>query len=328
MLEITTPSEIIYAKNKQNQFERIPAMTEHPIIEISNLNFSYSKKDHTLKNLNLSIPEGSIYGFLGPNGAGKSTTMQILTDILTGYEGEVKVFGASLKSQTPEIFKRIGALVESPSLYLHLSGYDNLKYITRLKQLEENEIEPILKLVGLEGKGGLKVKKYSLGMKQRLAIGMTLLGNPDILFLDEPVNGLDPMGMTEVRELLVRINKELGTTIFISSHLLAEIEKMCTHIAIIHHGEKKFEGTMEQLKQLNKKGFQVIIETNDARAAYNLLNFKYSKIEIKNQSELIVPLERKEDIPAFIAHCVELQMPLFSVSSKEDLEDWFLKLTK
>lgn len=299
-----------------------------PIIEVSDLNFSYSRKDHTLKNLNLSIPKGSIYGFLGPNGAGKSTTMQILTDILHGYTGTIHVFNKPLREQTPQIFKHIGALVESPSLFLHLSGYDNLKYITLLKQLEEEEIRPILKLVGLEGKGDLRVKKYSLGMKQRLAIGMTLLGNPDVLFLDEPVNGLDPMGMTEVRELLVRINKELGTTIFISSHLLAEIEKMCTHIAIIHHGEKKFEGTMTQLKQLNNKSFQVIIETANAPDAINQLRSKYEGLDTINQTELIVPLENKERIPALINYCVEMQIPVFSVSSEKNLEDWFLKLTK
>jgi len=303
-------------------------MTDQPIIEISELNFSYSRKDQTLKSLNLSIPKGSIYGFLGPNGAGKSTTMQILTDILHGYEGQINIFNKPLREQTPQIFKRIGALVESPSLYLHLSGYDNLKYITQLKQLEEGEIEPILKLVGLEGKGRVKVKKYSLGMKQRLAIGMTLLGNPEILFLDEPVNGLDPMGMTEVRELLMKINKERGTTIFISSHLLAEIEKMCTHISIIHRGEKKFEGTMAQLKQLNNKGFQVIIETANATDASNQLRGKYAGLDTKNQTEFIIPLDRKEDIPELIKDCVEMQIPVFSVTSEKDLEDWFLKLTK
>ena len=241
-----------------------------PIIEISNLNFSYSKKDQTLKDLNLTIPKGSIYGFLGPNGAGKSTTMQILTDILNGYDGSVKIFNKPLAEQTPDVFKRIGALVESPSLYYHLSGYDNLKYITTLKQLDDSQIEPILKLVGLKGKGNLKVKKYSLGMKQRLAIAMTLLGDPEILFLDEPVNGLDPVGMTEVRELIMKINKERGTTIFISSHLLAEIEKMCTHIAIINHGVKKFEGTMQELNNLNK-GFQAVIETEDSASAQEIL---------------------------------------------------------
>jgi ABC-2 type transport system ATP-binding protein len=298
-----------------------------PIIEIKGLNFSYSKKQPILKDLNLSIPKGSIYGFLGPNGAGKSTTMQILTDILNDYEGSVQLFDQPLSEQTPQVFDKIGALVESPSLYLHLSGYDNLKYITTLKQLDENQIDPILKLVGLQGKGNLKVKKYSLGMKQRLAIGMTLLGDPEILFLDEPVNGLDPVGMTEVRELLVKLNKERGTTIFISSHLLAEIEKMCTHVAIIHHGQVKFEGTMRELKELNQ-GHIIVIETTDAAAVQGKLSENYNNVTLKNEHELRVSMEHKNDIPDFVKYAALNDIPIFAIRSEDDLEDWFLKLTK
>lgn len=298
-----------------------------PIIEIKGLNFSYTKKQPILKDLNLSIPRGSIYGFLGPNGAGKSTTMQILTDILNDYEGEVQLFEKPLREQTPQIFDKIGALVESPSLYLHLSGYDNLKYICALKQLDEQEILPILELVGLAGKGALKVKKYSLGMKQRLAIGMTLLGDPEILFLDEPVNGLDPMGMTEVRELLVKLNKERGTTIFISSHLLAEIEKMCTHVAIIHHGQVKFEGTMRELKELNQ-GHTIVIETIQAAAVQAQLAVKYDQVTVKNEHELRVSIQHKNDIPDFVKYATSQDIPIYAIRSEDDLEDWFLKLTK
>jgi ABC-2 type transport system ATP-binding protein len=160
--------------------------------------------------------------------------MQLLTGILSSPEQNSSVFGKELNSQMPHVFSKIGALVESPSLYLHLSGIDNLRCITHLKEISESKIPEVLALVGLSENGNEKVKQYSLGMKQRLAIAMTLLGDPELLLLDEPVNGLDPTGMTAIRELLVKLNKERGITIFISSHLLAEIEKMCTHIGIIH----------------------------------------------------------------------------------------------
>jgi ABC-2 type transport system ATP-binding protein len=298
-----------------------------PIIEISGLNFSYSKKHPILKNLNLTVPKGAIYGFLGPNGAGKSTTMQILTDIINTYEGSVNIFNKPLKEQTPAIFKKVGALVESPSLYLHLTGYENLEYITPLKQLDVSEIDPVLKTVGLADKGKLKVKKYSLGMKQRLAIGMALLGNPELLFLDEPVNGLDPVGMTEVRQLLVKLNKERGTTIFISSHLLAEIEKMCTHIAIIHHGEVKFEGTMSALKNLNQ-GHLMVIETDNAVEVLEKISLDYSGSSIKSDRELRVSITDKNKIPEFVKYATQKDIPIYAIHSEDDLEDWFLKLTK
>ncbi|MFL3660777.1 MAG: ABC transporter ATP-binding protein [Polaribacter sp.] len=234
------------------------------IIQTENLSFSYSKKKHVLKKVNINVPKGAIYGFLGPNGAGKSTTMQLLTGILSSPEQNISVFGKELNSQMPHVFSKIGALVESPSLYLHLSGTDNLRCITQLKEVSESKIPEVLELVGLSENGNEKVKHYSLGMKQRLAIAMTLLGEPELLLLDEPVNGLDPTGMTAIRELLVKLNKEKGITVFISSHLLAEVEKMCTHIGIIHKGEIKFEGTMQALSD-REQGCNVQIETKDLK---------------------------------------------------------------
>ncbi|MEN8816126.1 MAG: ABC transporter ATP-binding protein [Nonlabens sp.] len=297
------------------------------IIEIKNLGFSYSKNNPILKNINLNVPKGSIYGFLGPNGAGKSTTMQLLTDILQDHEGQINMFGKALKEQTPQIFNRIGALVESPALYLHLTGFENLKCITSLKSIDESRIPEVLKLVGLETKSDLKAKKYSLGMKQRLAIAMTLLGDPELLLLDEPVNGLDPSGITEVRELLVKLNKELGLTIFISSHLLSEIEKMCTHVGIIHQGELKFEGTMDELAQRSSK-HHLTIQTIDAARQLELVQEAYENARLISENEFQVTLKSKEETPQFAQFSIEKQIPLYQMKAEDGLENWFLSLTK
>jgi ABC-2 type transport system ATP-binding protein len=297
------------------------------VIKTEHLDFFYGKKNHILKDLNISVPKGSIYGFLGPNGAGKSTTMQLLSAILPDYKGRIEIFGKSLEEHSPEMFNKIGALVESPALYLHLTGTENLKYICTLKNVPLSEIGTVLKTVGLEGKGRLRVKKYSLGMKQRLAIGMALLGNPELLFLDEPVNGLDPVGITEIRELLVKLNKEKGITIFISSHLLSEIEKMCTHVGIINHGVLKFEGTMETLKNLKQK-HQVTLTTKDSSSAQQILSSNGYDASTLTPDKIQILLKDKEAIPTMVTFLTTQQIPVYELRSEDGLENWFLSLTQ
>jgi len=297
------------------------------IIQTKNVSFSYSKNNKVINNLNINVPKGSIYGFLGPNGAGKSTTMQLLTGILSSSEKNIFIFEKELQSQLPNIFSKIGALVESPSLYLHLSGIDNLRCITQLKEISEKKIPEILNIVGLSANGSQKVKQYSLGMKQRLAIGMALLGDPELLLLDEPVNGLDPSGMTEIRELLIKLNVEHGVTIFISSHLLSEIEKMCTHIGIIHKGELQFEGTMKELSnQVGECNIQVL--TNNLNSYIDIIKEKYPKIKILNENQFSLPLKSKDDIPIFSKFLIQNEIPLYELKIMDGLEEWFLSLTK
>lgn len=297
------------------------------IIKTENLSFSYSKKKKALKNVNINVPKGAIYGFLGPNGAGKSTTMQLLTGILLSSEKNISVFGKELISQMPSIFSKLGALVESPSLYLHLSGIDNLRCITKLKEIPEDKIPEVLELVGLSENGNEKVKHYSLGMKQRLAIAMTLLGDPELLLLDEPVNGLDPTGMTDIRELLVKLNKEKGITVFISSHLLAEIEKMCTHIGIINKGEIQFEGTMEELSNRGE-GCNIQVETTNLNNFIEIIKTTYPETIVENENQFKVSLKNKEEIPVFSKFMITNNIPLYELKIVEGLEEWFLSLTK
>jgi ABC-2 type transport system ATP-binding protein len=297
------------------------------LIKTENLSFSYSKKNLVLKDININVPKGAIYGFLGPNGAGKSTTMELLTGILSSSEKNISLFGEELQSQLPDVFSKIGALVESPSLYLHLSGIDNLRCITQLKEISEDKIPDILELVGLSDNGSQKVKQYSLGMKQRLAIGMTLLGDPELLLLDEPVNGLDPTGMTEIRQLLMKLNKEKGITIFISSHLLSEIEKMCTHIGIIHKGEIQFEGTIEELSN-RSENCNVLVETKEINNFREEIEREYPNIQIENNNQFKVNLKDKEEIPEFSKFMIKNNIPLYELKIIEGLEEWFLSLTK
>ena len=297
------------------------------MIKTENLSFSYSKKNKILNNVNINVPKGAIYGFLGPNGAGKSTTMQLLTGILVSDEKNIAVFGKEIQSQMPEMFYRMGALVESPSLYLHLSAIDNLRCITTLKNIDETKIPEVLELVGLRENGHQKVKKFSLGMKQRLAIGMTLLGDPELLLLDEPVNGLDPTGMTEVRELLVKLNKEKGITIFISSHLLDEIQKMCSHIGIIHKGEIKFEGTIDELSLLSNN-CNVLVEIANSKEKIAIVVEKYPTTVLYGEHQLKISLPSKEEIPELTKFLIQQNISVYQLRIEDRLENWFLSLTK
>lgn len=298
------------------------------IIKTKDLSFSYSKKKKVLHNINLNVPKGSIYGFLGPNGAGKSTTMQLLTGILPSKENKIEVFQEELNAQFPTIFSKIGALVETPTLYLHLSGIDNLRCITTLKEVSEEKITDVLELVGLSKNGHQKAKEYSLGMRQRLAIAMTLLGEPELLLLDEPVNGLDPTGMTEIRELLVKLNKEKGITIFISSHLLAEVEKMCTHIGIIHQGKMQFEGTMEELSK-KAASCNVLVKVADLESNLEKITEVYPEIiSTEKENQFKIDLHNKEEIAKLSRFLIENNISLYELKITEGLEEWFLSLTK
>lgn len=296
-------------------------------IEIESLDFAYQKNQPILKNLSLKVPEGSIYGFIGPNGAGKSTTMRLIAGIHPDDSKKVRVFGKSIAEQIPFIFQKIGALVESPTLYLHLSGEENLRYIATIRNIGFEKIEPILKLVDLLHAKDNKVKKYSLGMKQRLAIGMALLHEPELLLLDEPVNGLDPTGMIEIRELLVKINQQNGTTVFISSHLLGEIEKMCSHVGIIHKGEIKFEGSIHDLGA-NFAGCKLEIETKLADDQALWIQNNLSAAAIKNHNFLEIELTDKEEIPTLVRTLTEQNIPIYSLKNRGGLEEWFLNITK
>lgn len=295
------------------------------IIQINSLTFSYSKALKVLDNISLNVPKGSIYGFLGPNGAGKSTTMSLITGLLPVQENAIKMFNVPLDNQLPQMFSRIGSIVESPSLYGHLTGKENLHYFAKLKNVTLERIDEVLKIVGLTQSANRKAKEYSLGMKQRLAIALALLGKPELLLLDEPVNGLDPAGIVEIRELLVRLNKENGVTIFVSSHLLSEIEKMCTHIGIINQGKLKFEGTMKELSE-KSSGFQIRVVIKEASHWFKKLGLE--NMSLHNENEITVTLSNKNEVPNLINMLVQKGVEIYEVKIIDGLEEWFIQLTQ
>ncbi|BBB47061.1 ABC transporter ATP-binding protein [Pelolinea submarina] len=212
--------------------------------------FSLSRNFGELKavdNLDLSVPEGSIYGFLGPNGAGKTTTIRMLLGLVHPSNGQVTWFGQPLVNDPIGLLKRVGSLIEMPSYYPHLTGFENLEVIRRLSGGKKNDIARVLHLVGLEQDANRVVRQYSLGMCQRLGLAIALLNQPEVLVLDEPINSLDPAGIHEMRELFQHLQEE-GVTLFISSHLLSEIDQVATMIGIIRKGKLIFQGTPSELR--------------------------------------------------------------------------------
>lgn len=218
------------------------------IIETKNLTKG-SGGQMRVSKLDLAIPEGCVYGFLGPNGAGKTTTLKLLLGLLKPTDGTITFFGQKMTQQNRlSILKHTGSLIESPSYYGHLTGLENLQIMAKLKKVPATEIEKVLHTVRLYEQKDKKVKQYSLGMKQRLGIAMALLGNPRVLILDEPTNGLDPAGIQEMREFIKDLPMTHQMTVIVSSHLLSEVEQMADMVGIIHHGVLVFQGTMATLE--------------------------------------------------------------------------------
>ncbi len=220
------------------------------VLDINGLSKRYGKVQ-ALNQLSIKVPEGSIYGLLGPNGSGKTTTLGIVLDVINPSAGTFTWFEQPLSKSTK---RRIGALLETPNFYPYLSGAQNLRITADVKRVDHGQIAKTLDMVGLSARQQDKFKGYSLGMKQRLAIGAALLGNPDVLVLDEPTNGLDPEGIAEVRQLILSIAQQ-GKTILLASHLLDEVEKVCTHMAVLRNGHLKAEGPVSSLMVANDQVF-------------------------------------------------------------------------
>lgn len=269
-------------------------MTTTAVIQTTGLNYHFSKEAKTLDNISLQVEKGSVYGFLGPNGAGKTTTLRLLLGLLKTQEGEIKIFGENFAGNRLPILRRIGSLIEQPSLYGHLTARENLEVYRRIYHAPKERISEALNLVGLSNTGKKKAKQFSLGMKQRLSIALALLPNPELLILDEPTNGLDPNGIIETRELIKKLNTERGVTILVSSHILAEVEKMASHVGIIHRGKMLFQGTFPELQQLKTRASTFQVETSDNERAAAILGERFS-VEKQNGC-LVMPFNSREEM--------------------------------
>lgn len=296
-------------------------------IEAAALSHQFAKNQTVLDNINLQVKVGSIYGFLGPNGAGKTTTLRLILGLLNKQQGEISIFGKKIDQHRMEILSQIGSLIESPSLYSHLTAHENLLVWQKIYQCPKTRIQEVLTLVGLAGTGNKKAGQFSLGMKQRLSIAVALLHSPSLLILDEPTNGLDPSGIIEMRELLKTLNKEQGITIVVSSHLLPEIEKLVADVGIINKGKMLFEGPLDELMARQKQASFLSFETNrNAEALQLMLNQQVAaRIEAE---KIILPQLPKSIIAQLNQTLVQQGIEVYEITTLEnDLESIFMNLT-
>ncbi len=297
-------------------------------IETKGLNYHFSKNDQVLNDINLKVPEGSIFGFLGPNGAGKTTTLKLLLGLLKNQNGQILFFEKPFQENRIEVLKNVGSLIESPSIYPQLTARENLKIWQKIYQCPNEKIDEILEIVDLAKTGKKRAGKFSLGMKQRLSIGVALLHDPKILVLDEPTNGLDPSGILEIRKLLTRINQEKNTTIVISSHLLSEIEKLVTHVGIINKGNILFQGTLAELQDIQNQQASVIFRTDNLKEAFVIFKEKGIDSKIEND-KIILPSLAKDKIAELNKELIMRGFSVFEISQqRNDLESIFMDLTK
>jgi ABC-type multidrug transport system ATPase subunit len=296
------------------------------VIETKGLTFNFGNQT-VVKSLSLQVPEGSIYGFLGPNGAGKTTTIKLLLNLLQTQGGDIKIFGLDFKDHRREILSQVGSLIEQPAIYAHLTGKENLLNRAILLQIPETRVDEMLDLVKLTAAASKKAGNYSLGMKQRLGIALAMLSDPKLLMLDEPTNGLDPNGIIEIRELLIRLTIQHNKTVFISSHLLGEIERMATHVGIINFGELLFQGEIKDLQSISQP--MVLIETDNTVDAANLLTKNgFNVVEVKDD-HLTVTYQSKEKSAQINSLLNQNGYSVYSLHKvQKDLEKLFLDITQ
>jgi len=295
-------------------------------IEIRDLSFEYNSEQSILNNISLSVPKASIFGFLGPNGVGKTTTLKLILSLLRNRShGTIEVLGNNISNAYPNYLKHIGSLIEEASVYDHLTARENLIIWSRYYGIGAERIEEVLQLIDLEKANRKKVKDYSTGMKQRLGLGIAMLHDPDILILDEPTNGLDPIGINNLRSLLLKL-KNQGKTILLSSHILSEVERLVDQVGIINNGTIVYQGTLDTLKEVTQKNIELTVSIDQPAKAHELLQQQYScklynsvlKIIIKHTTEINSIAQQ------LIQNDIQLQQ---IIQPKMSLENIFLKLT-
>ena len=287
------------------------------VLEVKNIDKFFGKKQ-ILKDISFDIEEGEILGFVGPNGSGKTTTIKIILGLQQASRGEVFINGNNIKDNYENAIRKVGAIVESPDMYMYLSGLENLKLLANYYNISHNEIERVVEFVGLKDRIKDKVSKYSLGMRQRLGIAQAILNKPNLLIVDEPTNGLDPSGIIEFRNMLKELAKKEKMSIFISSHNLAEIENICDKVLLLKEGKIVSSDVLKEVENNDKYKLEL---------SSTLKLKKEAKVEIIDDN-YIYYLGNKEDIAKFIETLVNKKIKIYSViKCKESLEDIFIKKT-
>jgi len=301
-------------------------MSELPVLETVGLGKRFGRR-WAVKDLNLLVRKGEVFGFLGPNGAGKSTTIRMALSLITPTSGEVKLFGMPLRRHRREVLARVGGLVERPDFYLYLSARRNLEILAALRgNSQRREIDEVLEIVGLLSRAEEKVKTFSHGMKQRLGIGQALLGFPDLVILDEPTSGLDPQGIKEVRDLMKRLASERSMTVFLSSHLLHEIEQTATSMAIISAGTLVVQGNVQGL--LSQGESMVRVNAVPPDTAQNVLAGCRAVSGLRRNGDILEFSVAREKIAEVNRALVLAGVEVQALIPKRTLEEYFLSLTE
>lgn len=293
------------------------------ILTITNLNKIYNKYVHAVKNLSLEIHKGNVYGILGPNGSGKSTTLGIVLNVVNKTSGTYSWFGG--KMQTHEALKKVGAIIERPNFYPYMTAKENLELVCKIKSINYTKVQEKLELVGLMERKDSKFSTFSLGMKQRLAIASALLNDPEILILDEPTNGLDPQGIHQIRDIIRHIASQ-GTTILLASHLLDEVEKVCTHVLVLRKGEMLYSGTVDGMT--SNEGFFELKSDNHQTLKSVLANHQAVEKIVEEEGKVLVYLKGNLEPADLNKYLFENNISLeHLVKRKVSLEEQFLELT-
>ena len=301
---------------------------EKVVLEIKNVSKSFGRTK-IIDNLTFSVNSGEIFGFLGPNGAGKTTTMKMVLGLIPFSGGDICINGYSIKKDFEKAMQNVGGIVENPDLYEYMTGYENLKLVARIYKVDKKRIDEIVDIVGLKEKIKLKVKKYSLGMKQRMSVALALIRNPKLLVLDEPTNGLDPVAIHELRDLLKDLAHNRGVCVFVSSHLLSEVELMCDRVGILDKGRLlKIENlkNITEIKDKNDNEAIYKIITNDNKRAKDILiNNGY---EVNDKKEALEVSIKKDKIDLLINIMLNNGITVYEFSIKKStLEEEYLNIT-
>ena len=301
------------------------------IIQVRGLS-KHFREITAVNDLSFDVPAGQVYGFLGQNGAGKSTTIRMLLTLIAPDSGVIEIFGMNLQKHRRDILKKVGAIIEKPDLYKYLTALENLRLFAAISgvKLSEKQMMEQLHLVGLDARANSRVKTFSQGMKQRLGIATALIHDPELIILDEPTNGLDPQGIADVRNLILHLSNDRRKTVFVSSHLLSEIELVADSVLIINNGKKVAEGDKQEL--LNPVKTQVELVTDDKSASVDLIKqtqWGSYLIDANNNDEdkhILFEMD-KILIPQLNRALVERGINVLSLKPKHSLEDLFLSLT-
>lgn len=297
------------------------------IIKVTSLSKQF-KNITAVDDLSFTVKEGDVYGFLGQNGAGKSTTIRMLLTLITPTHGHIEIFGLNLNAHRNEILKQTGAIIEKPELYKYLSAFENLQLFAKLSGIKFSQARLMqqLEMVGLKGREYDKVKTFSQGMKQRLGIAVSLVHDPKLIILDEPTNGLDPQGIADVRNLILHLSREMKKTVFVSSHLLGEIEQVATRVLIIDKGKKIVEGSAAEL--FDPSQTIVEVDTLNNHACFEMLQQSQWQQYLQSQRENTILLKmNRNQLPQLNKWLVENNVAIISFQPRNTLEDFFLQVT-